>query len=496
VASPSEHALVVLSAIIPDRRDLLERAMSYLTPEHFPEPQQANLFKFLIHYSDRTGGAIIPLQYLSDNLRDRLDAGKALQYEELWSLAAETETTDDAFAWSMEQLRIIAAENATAELFTESMEILRQGRMDGSTLLKGADAARQYVLEGIQEIDRELTRHASPEGDMRTEYAELVGSYAEAKERRKNGTAGGVRTGVEEIDRKLAGGIQRGEFLLAVGYSSDGKSSFCVQTAWSAAVEQGKNVVFLTTETHRETTRNRLFARHSRLPQFGLPEGLNTKDLKAGTLSDEDEKVMKLVARDFTKNPEYGHLLISQVPPNATVMSLDQRLHRIQRQFDIDLVVMDYLALLTSGLRRASLREDMAQILKDAKVLAVTFNNGRGVPFMSPWQVTRAAREQAETDGQYSTRGLSETAEATNSPDIILGLLAPTDNTSRYADVMFQVMKNRDGETANGIMVEADYATCMFRSRSVPGLDDFRQRGGDSRVDIFSDSNYGDLLGG
>ena len=78
MASPTEHAQTVLSAIIPDRRDLLERALIFLTPEHFPEPPQANLFKFLQHYSDRTGGAIIPLKYLSDQLRDRLETGKVL----------------------------------------------------------------------------------------------------------------------------------------------------------------------------------------------------------------------------------------------------------------------------------------------------------------------------------------------------------------------------------------------------------------------------------
>ena len=326
---------------------------------------------------------------------------------------------------------------------------------------------------------------------MKDEFSELLDDYAQAKARRLAGTSGGIRTGVEEIDRKV-GGFQRGELILLAGYSSDGKSSFGVQVAWSAAVEQGKNVVFLTTETLRHQIRRKIVSRHSKLPQFGLlPDGLNSWDLKSGTLPDELEAKYTEVTRDLTKNPAYGNLFIAQVPRSATLASLDQRLHRIQRGFDIDLVVMDYLALLQSGLRRQSNREELEMLMKEAKLLAVNFNNGQGVPFVSPWQVSRDARTKAEQAGMYDSTATSGTAEATNSADLILSLLAPTDNTSRYTDITMQILKNRDGETANGITVEVDYATSTFRSRTVPGLD--LRRSADGRASLGSD-DYGSLL--
>lgn len=492
MASAIEHAQTVLSAIIPDRRDLLERAIMFLTPEHFPEPPQANLFRFLVHYSDRTGGAIIPLKYLSDQLRDKVETGKALQYEELWEACAETVVPDDQFAWSMEQLRERAAEQATGEALTEAMEILRQGKQEGADFLRGHSAARERLLESFQEIDREITRQEAPEGNMKDEFSDILDDYAQAKAKRLSGASGGIRTGVDELDRKI-GGFQPGELVLLVGYSSDGKSSFAVQTAWSAAVEQGKNVVFLTTETLRHQIRRKIIARHSKLPQFNLPDGLNSWDLKSGTLSDELETHFQTITRDLTKNPAYGNLFIAQVPRSATLASLDQRLHRIQRSFPIDLVVMDYLALLQSQQRRQTTREELATLLKDAKLLAVNFNNGHGVPFVSPWQVSRQAREQAESDGMYTSKALSETAEATNSSDIILSLLAPTDNTNRYTDVVMQILKNRDGVTANDVTVSVDYATSTFRSRLVPGLDDFR-RSDSGRIDAFGVDDYESLL--
>lgn len=422
-------------------------------------------------YSDYTGGAVLPEKYLDDQLRDRADPGQVLLYLETYQLYAETTVDDGEFAWSVQQLRELAADKATGEAISEAMEILRSGKAVGQETLKGHGDARQYVLEAFQNIDRELTMQDAPEGDMREEGADMLADYAERKRQMSQGTSGGIMFGIEELDRKV-GGMQNGELVLAAGYSSDGKTTLCVQAAWSAAVEQGKNVVFLTTETLRPQVRRKLIARHSKHPMFEIPEGLNTRDLKAGTLSETEEAKLQEIVRDLTKNPAYGTLYIAQVPRSASIASIEQRLNRIQRGFEIDLVVMDYLALLHSDRRRQTTREELAGIMKEAKLLAVNFNDGSGVPFLSPWQVSRAARESAESLGMYTSASLSETAEATNSADVIVSLLAPTDNTDRRADITMQVLKNRDGETANGIIVEVDYATSWFRSKSL-GFDGF-----------------------
>lgn len=466
MASASEHAKTVLSAIIPARRDLLEKALRQLTPEHFPEKVQEKMFTFLERYGEYTSGSVMPIHYLDDLLRNRVDAGQAQLYNETYQLYAETNVPDAEFAWSIQQLRELAAEKATAEVITEAMEILRQGKQlkTGETI-KGHLDARAHVLESFSNIDRDLTMQEAPEGAVKDERNEILNDYAERKQAMAAGTNTGILFGITELDAKV-GGMQSGELILAVGYSSDGKTTLCVQTAWSAAIEQGKNVVFLTTETLRPQVRRKLVARHSKLPIFDMPDGLNTRDLKAGTLTPAEESKLQLVVDDLTKNPAYGQLYIAQVPRSGSISSIEQRLQRIQRKFHIDLVVMDYLGLLTSDRHRQTTREELAAIMKEAKQVATTFDDGRGIPFMSPWQVSRAARENAERLGMYTSASLSETAEATNSADLIVSLFAPTDNTNRRAEITMQVLKNRDGETANSIVVDVDYATSAFTSRS------------------------------
>ncbi|WNN95028.1 DnaB-like dsDNA helicase [Microbacterium phage Magritte] len=482
MASPAEHALNVLGAILPANRKRLEKANSLLSPAHFVEKSSSTLFAFLIRYADQTSGAVMPKKFLEDMLRERgVVAGVKEQLQELYDACAEMDVDDAEFIWSVHQLRDVAAEKATGEALTTAMQILREGvEIQPGQIEKGHEASRLAVMEQFQSIDRELRLADAPEGDLRDETSELLLDYSERKQERESGKSRGVEFGIVDLDRRV-GGMQKGELILAAGYSSDGKTTLCVQAAWSAAVEQGKNVVFFTTETLRDQVRRKILARHSKLPQFNLPEGLNTKDLKMGTLSEEGEEALPTIARDLTRNPAYGRIYIAQVPRAATLASLELRLARIIRQLGhVDLVVIDYLALFKATMRRNTQREELSEIMKEAKLLAVA----NEVPVMSPWQVSREARKEAETGGAYSSRALSETAEATNTADLIVSLLAPTDNSDRYADVTMQILKARDGETVNGLVVNVDYATSEFRSRSL-GLDSLSavsQSGGSSNA--------------
>lgn len=70
----------------------------------------------------------------------------------------------------------------------------------------------------------------------------------------------------------------------------------------------------------------------------------------------------------------------------------------------------------------------------------------------------------AYKNGEYNSSALSETAEATNSADLIVSLLALGEK-QRHMELVMQVLKARDGETANGIIATVDYATSKFQSR-------------------------------
>jgi replicative DNA helicase len=462
VTTASQHARHLLAAIIPGRTDLLDRALRDLTPEQIPDLILSNLFRLLEVFYEKTEG-IMSRRQLTDLLTGgRYDSGTIAAYQEKYDELHDLPCDEVAFRWAIDQIRDLAADRATKEALTQAMGIITQG-LDGEdgVRLRGHADARAHVLTRFADIDRSMQLHEAPEGDIRAERAAILADYAKQAALRASGQEVGIQFGVRPLDDKVDG-LHRGELILIVGYTSDGKTSLCVQLAWSAVVEQQKNVLFLTTETVRDQVRRRILARHSCLPIFGPGDGLNSRDIKHGTLSPADQQRFLTTVDDFHSNPGYGKSYVAQVPRGASMSYVESKIMRVSRTMHIDLVIMDYLALLRPERKRTTVREELAGTLIAAKQLSTTVNDGEGVPFLSPWQVSRAARVEAEQKGSYSLSSTSETSETSNSADTVIGLLAPFDNQSRLAKVKGQVLKHRDGEKANGIDLYVDYATSRF----------------------------------
>lgn len=474
-----DHSKIVLAGIIPDRGDLLNLAITQLTDLHFPDLEYKNIFLLLERYVEQTRG-ILTLQSLEDILtRSGADKGKIEKYKSIYEVARNNQVSESDFRWSIDCLKELAADRATAEAITSGMEILNRGVKDkkGKDLFGHTDA-RSHVLSKFAEIDRNLSMQESPEGDARTEADEILDEYLNPK------STAGIKFGIPQLDEKV-GGLQNGELDLIVGYSSSGKTTLAtVQLAWSAAIEQGKNAVILTTETLRPQVRRKILCRHSRLPMFGLEKGIDSRKLKKGIefLTSQEDKAFRAVVDDFTKNPSYGKLVIVQVPRNSTISTLEGKLLRYQREFQVDLAVIDYLALLKPDRRFNTRREELAATIQEAKQLATTFDDGRGIPVVSPWQTSRDAWKEAQDVGSYNSTALAETAEATSSADLAITLLEPKSNENREADIKAQIVKHRDGVKSTGIDLTVDYATAYWSSQGSVLDDDL---GFNSDISVF-----------
>lgn len=471
----TDHAEVALAGIVPDRKDNLLYAIQHLEPEHFPNAVQQGIWKAIERYYDIAGG-VLPKKTLADLLgrSKTMDASTALLYEQTYEGIENLAVTDHDFRYSIDALKQQRAHQLTGEALTTAFEILERGAEVGKETLKGDLDARKFFREQDSTIERMSNVEVAPEGDMRHEGSDVLTEYFD----RKNGkTEQGVQTGIKSLD-KLTGGFDRGELSLICAYTNQGKTQLCCQIAWHAAVMQGKNVFFATSETVRVAVRRRLVARHSRLPQFGLTRGLNANDIKNGTLAPEEEKALKMVVDDLDHNPNYGMIYLSQIPSGATMSYWQARMNRQGSMWQIDLSVMDYFALLKSDRKRNSEREEFNEILKDAKVFSQSFNEGKGVPLVSPWQLKQEAYKAAQLTGAYGLASLSDTSEAEKSPDLIATLLAMPEQPNQLS---LQLLKVRDGEVPNyAFQLETDFRnaylgdkkqTSSFTAKGSFGLD-------------------------
>lgn len=412
----------------------------------------ATATQFLDRYGDVPSHQVIQ-QFVS---HDR-DPGAATALWQHYCNASATPVSDSEFAHAVDQLVDNATRNATGEALAVAFEILDSGYTFGTETVHGHDAAREYLASKMTEIARTGAVAGAPEVDVHEDVRNVWDAYHE----RKNAPASaGIRFGVPALDEPT-GGLQKGELALVAGYTHSGKSQFCVSAAWSAAIEQGKNVFYSTSETSRADITNRFIARHSRLPQFGMPEGLDHSKIRRGTLRPEEEKIFGAVLADLHSNPAYGRFHVSQIPRGATLGYLENRMLAKHHEWGIDLAVNDYLNLLKPEKSRGTQREEASDILKDAKTLATSFGDD-GVPFLSPWQINRSGYQAAQQSQTYSMDSLSEASEAEKSSDLILTLLHNALMDAKRVTV--QMLKNRNGPGMTKTEMAVDYRNAFFGS--------------------------------
>lgn len=459
MASAGDSARTLFSAIVPDRRDLLDVAISQLGPEHFPDERWRNMF-VLFQWYYQYDGEVLTRKALSAAAASKLP-GKVVLYETTYDSLLEEQTPDHEFRWALDDLKDTQAKQATQGVLLEAMQIINRGIEDSrGNEIKGHVAARERVIAQLSEIDTRLTIQEAPDGDVREEEDDIIAEYEARKQTFLTGGFSGLEFGIPQLD-KIIGGLQPGELDFILGYTSSGKSTLCCQLAWQVAILQKKNVVYLTTETLRPQIRRKLISRHSRLSKFGIDEGLDSSDLKNGSLSPDMEEKLREVVFDFSHSEDYGKLRVLQASDGMSVTSAKVRLQAIQREFPIDLVVLDALYLLKPEVRRSKEREELNERIEQAMILAKTFDNGNGVPVITPWQTSRKAKEDADREKQYTLSAMAETAYAERYADIVVALLEPKE-TQRYTTLSCSVLKNRDGERTPGFDIDVDYATSYF----------------------------------
>jgi replicative DNA helicase len=458
--------LRVLAGILPSDKRRVLYVLGRLTPEHFRDKIERSLFTLITGYYEKHQG-VLPAAVLRHMLDvSGMDKGEMTLYAQTFVTAARMRVDEDDFRYSVQALKDDVEHEKTGQVIATAFEILERGieTKDGA-LQQGYAAAQEYVMQSVVDLKRLAGSTEMPEGDVRMDRDEALVEYLMAK----NAPAVvGMPTGIASVD-KVTGGLVPGDLALVAAYTGQGKSMLSAQMSWGA-MTSGHNTVYVTSETTRSVIRRRIIARHSRLPQFDCPNGLDSNRLKQGLLTDVEEAVHRNVLDDLHDNPAYGVLNVIQIPRGTTLTQVETRLMRANHEAETQFIVIDYLNLLRSERRYDSERSEASEILKDAKQFATAFDSGRAVPLLSPWQITQDAFKIAADLGHYSLRSLAETAEAVRSPDVIMTLLRTPEHPKR---AKMQLLKTRDGaDIFDPFDLEVDYRNAYLTEPPMATLPD------------------------
>jgi len=262
---------------------------------------------------------------------------------------------------------------------------------------------------------------------------EIAGDiYDEMLERGKQLASGkplvfdSIATGLTDIDRLLDGGLQPERLYIVAGRPGQGKTSWMISTTRHQVVKLGKRVAIFSLEMSKKQLMRRFLAQDAEI---------NASKLTNGVLGPEDwESFIQAVERMGN-----SHLYLDDTP-SLTPVSLRAKCHQLERNYGLDLVVVDYLQLMGAGggMRFQNREQEVAYCSRELKLLAREL----GIPVLAAAQLSRASEIRADHEPQLSD--LRESGAIENDADAVTFIWRPDPNVNISR---FKIGKNRDGQT-------------------------------------------------
>ena len=283
------------------------------------------------------------------------------------------------------------------------------------------DEAEKAVF-GVSE--RRLTRDLQPIQSVLSDYFERIEQLAARGEE-----FFGVPTGFIDLDH-LLGGLQPSDFLIIAGRPGTGKTAFMLSVAKNAAQTYKKHIAVFSMEMSNEQLVQRLISQET---------GIDTHHLRTGKLT-SDEWGLFVHAVEVLGDTR----IFLDDTPGLTPLQLRTKCRRLHAEFHIDLVLVDYLQLMSSGTRSENRVQEVSYISRNMKMLARELN----VPVLAAAQLSRAIEQRADKEPQLSD--LRESGSLEQDSDIVMFIHRPElyeKDTLKQHLAQIKVAKHRNGPT-------------------------------------------------
>src|SRR5574343_107824 len=245
----------------------------------------------------------------------------------------------------------------------------------------------------------------------------------------------GIPTGFFELD-KLTSGWQRSDMIVIAARPAMGKTAFVLSMARNTAVDYNMGVALFSLEMSSVQLVKRLIASEARLSAEKLRKG----DLREHEFQQLHSRITKLATAPIYIDDTLG----------ISVFDLRAKCRRLKMQHNIDIVIIDYLQLMTAGGSKGSgnREQEISTISRSIKEIAKELN----VPVIARSQLSRSV-EQRGGDKRPVLSDLSESGAIDQDAYIVsfiyrpeyYGFLQDEDGNSNQGVGEIIVAKHRNG---------------------------------------------------
>ena len=241
-------------------------------------------------------------------------------------------------------------------------------------------------------------------------------------------TVTGIPTGFIDLDYKTCG-LQPSDFILIAARPSMGKTAFVLNLVDYVAVKKRRPCMIFSLEMSKEQLVNRMLSMES---------NVDSQKLRTGTLTDEDwDAVVEGIGIIGNST------LTIDDTPGISISELRSKCRKKKLESGLDLVIIDYLQLMSGSSRRSESRQqEISEISRSLKALARELN----APVIALSQLSRAC--ETRTDHRPMLSDLRESGAIEQDADVVMFLYRDdyynkdTDNPN-VAEVI--IAKQRNG---------------------------------------------------
>jgi len=278
--------------------------------------------------------------------------------------------------------RIISQKHIQRELIKVSTNIIRDAYEDTTDVIQLLDDAEQGLFN--------ITQNHMNSGyeTMGTLASKALKRIEEVSQKEEGLT--GVPTGFTELDR-ITSGWQQSDLIIIAARPGMGKTSFTLALARNAAMDFGKGVALFSLEMSNIQLVQRLIS---------MEAEISGSKMRSGQLEDYEWTQLNGVIEKMSEVP-----IFIDDTAGINIFELRAKCRRLKMQHDIQMIVIDYLQLMSGGGDKQGNREqEISMISRGLKALAKELS----VPVIALSQLSRAV----ETRGGTKRPQLSDLRES------------------------------------------------------------------------------------
>ena len=211
----------------------------------------------------------------------------------------------------------------------------------------------------------------------------------------------GIPSGFPELDAKTSG-FQKGDMILVAARPSMGKTTFALNLAQYAALRCGKSIAIFSLEMSKEQLAYKLLCSEANVDMLKL---------RTGNLEDRDwENIAK------ASGPLSSAKIFIDDTAGISVMEMRSKCRRLKIENGIDMIIVDYLQLMSGSRGSESRQQEVSEISRSIKALAKEME----CPVIALSQLSRAPEQR--TDHRPMLSDLRESGSIEQDADLVMFL--------------------------------------------------------------------------